>query len=235
MVYLVMTFLGLRLASHILEPTLKTMAEFEARKAMTYAFNYSLSTARLTDLPKNPEAMTQTPKESYQDFFITKTNNQGKPVLVSYDTAKVNAFLHDKTQRLEDFLYAMEDGTITFPPNYNNRIQIHQKPMGHSTEIPLGLLTHLPLLGGLGPRIPIRFDFLSELSTHVKSEVKPVGVNSVHLTLYVQATTKVQLIMPFPTDPIKVEKNIPIGDITVTGEVPKYYQGSPSSNAKKQN
>lgn len=225
--FLVTTIWGLSFSSRTLKPALESIAEFQAKQAMTYAFNYSLGHESIKDLAGDPQMVTkQIENIPSNDYFIMQKNKQGKLVLVSYNTAKVNAFLYDKTQRLEDFLYALDNGTITINPGSKQKIKIHKHPVGRSMFLPLGLLTHMALFGNVGPRAPVRFDFLSRLSTKVRPKVQSAGVNTVHLTLYVEATTDVRLIFPFESKAIPVTKQIPIADITVQGDVPKLYNSS---------
>lgn len=224
--FLIMTFVGLNFTSKSLKPAFEALAQMQAQKAISYAFNYSLSSISLKDLASQSQLLTQdqTGSVSSNDFFYTQKNKEGKLVLVSYNTAKVNAFLYDKTQRLQAFLYALDNGTITLNPSSDQQpIQLHKKPTGQSVALPFGLLTHMPLLGNLGPKAPLRFDFLSTLSTQVIPQVQSASVNTVHLTLYVKATTHVHLIFPFETKTTSITKEIPIADITVQGDVPKLY------------
>jgi sporulation protein YunB len=226
-VFIVMTFIGLELASHVLVPTLTSLAQFQAKQALTYGLNYALSDVSLADLSTKGFLITgDTKSQSHTDFFITHSNNQGKLSLVSYDTPKVDAFLHEKTQRLIDFLQTIDSGKITINSNTDQPITVHQHPSGHTTTLPLGLLTKTALFGNMGPHIPIRFDFLSDLTTHVVSKVKTTDINTVYLTLYIHVDANVRLIFPFQTGKTTVVKDIPVAEIAFQGEIPKYYNSN---------
>lgn len=225
--FVIMTFIGLEFASHVLVPTLASLAEFQAKQALTYGLNYALSDVSLKDLPSKGFLITgKTGDPSHTDFFITHKNNQGKLSLVSYDTPMVNTFLHEKTQRLIDFLTTVESGKLTIDPSSDTPVTLHPHAAGHTTTLPLGLLTKNALFGNMGPRIPIRFDYLSDLTTHVISKVKTAEVNTVYLTLYIHVVANVRLIFPFQTEKTTIEKDIPIAEIAVQGEIPKYYNST---------
>lgn len=225
------TLWGVSYVSHSLKPTLTSYADFEAKQAMTYAVNYALSNASLTDLSTQTTILKETPKESHPEFFYKKLNPQGDLVSISFDPAKMNAFLHDKTQRLEDFLYAVDSGEITLEQNSDHIIKLNSKPTKSSVAIPLGVATKMALFGNMGPKIPVRTDYLSSLTTGFHSEAKAIGVNSVELTLYVQAKTNVRLILPFRTKAVSVEKDIPVAEITYQGAVPKYFSSNDKSSS----
>jgi sporulation protein YunB len=226
-VFVVMTIFGLEFASHVLVPTLTSLAQFQAKQALTYGLNYALSDVSLSDLATKGFLLTgDTKGQSHTDFFITHRNNQGKISLVSYETQLVDTFLHEKTQRLIDFLQTIDSGKVTIDPNSDQMITVHKHPAGHMTTLPLGLLTKTALFGNMGPRVPIRFDFLSDLTTHVISKVRTADVNTVYLTLYVRVVANVRLIFPFQTEKTTVVKDIPIAEIAVQGDIPKYYNSN---------
>ncbi len=228
--FIVITILAFLMASRSLKPVLTTYAEFQAKQAMSYAFNYALSNVQLKDLATQGDMLKKTPKESHSEFFDIKTNNAGEMTLVNVNTIGMSQFLHDTTQRLEDFLYALDSGQITIDQNAKHIIQMHQKPVARSVSVPLGVVSHNALLGNLGPKVPVRFDFLSSLTTNYRPDVQSVGINSVHVTLYVHAKTTVQLILPFRTKKITVVKDIPIAETTISGEVPKLFSSLKSGS-----
>ena len=226
-VFVVMTIIGLEFASRVLVPTLTTLADFQAKQALTYALNYAISDVSLEDVSTKGFLITgDTKPQSHTEFFITHKNNQGEISLVSYDTPKVNAFLHEKTQRLIDFLHTLDSGKITIDTSSDQPIKVHNKPSGHRTTLPLGLLTKSALFGNIGPRVPIRFDYLSDLTTHVVSKVTTAEVNTVYLTLNVHVVANVRLIFPFQTEKTTVEQDIPIAAIAIQGKAPKYYNSN---------
>lgn len=221
--FIIGTIWGLAYVSKSLKPALTAYADFEAKQAMTYAMNYALSNLSLTDLSTQSSIVKKTPMESHNELFYKKLNPQGDLVSISADPAKAAAFLQEKTQRLEDFLYAVDSGNITIEQNSAHIIKLNSKPTERSVTIPLGVASQMALFGNFGPKIPVRTDYISSLTTSLHSEVKAVGINSVELTLYVQAKTNARLILPFRTKEISIVKDIPVAEMTYQGAVPKYY------------
>lgn len=92
-------------------------------------------------------------------------------------------------------------------------------------SIPLGQVTNNALLGNLGPKIPIRFHAIGEVTSNVKSNVEPYGINNAYVEVYIQVEVNVQIIVPFATEMTTVVQDIPVAMGMIQGDVPNFYNG----------
>lgn len=91
--------------------------------------------------------------------------------------------------------------------------------------VPLGQVTNNILLGNLGPKIPIRFHAIGEVTSNVKSNVKPYGINNAYVEVFIEVEVNVQIIVPFATEMTTVVQDIPVAMGMVHGDVPDFYNG----------
>lgn len=89
--------------------------------------------------------------------------------------------------------------------------------------VPIGQATNIPLLGNLGPKIPIRFHVIGEVSATIDTETRSFGINSVYVEVNILLTVNVQIIVPLATEKSVVKQKIPVAMGLIHGTVPDYY------------
>lgn len=227
------TFWAIWLIDARLKPTLEELAQNEAEQAVRYAINYGLSDVSLEDMANGAQFDKEKIIQQNNNFFIKSYNSEGQLTVVTLDTNAVRKYLHEKTERIQQFMRKVEAGKITIQHNAKQIIQINDKPLGVSSIIPLGRITDTALVGNLGPKIPVHFELMSHVLTNTKRHLKQTGINNIQLQLDIHVAVDVRIVMPFSTTPKVLEQNIPIAEIFIEGETPKYYGSSPSNSETK--
>lgn len=54
-------------------------------------------------------------------------------------------------------------------------------------------------------------------------EIREAGINMVHINVFIEIQAKVQVVIPFTTEPTIVTTQIPITQALFMGEVPQFY------------
>ncbi|MCY0870300.1 MAG: sporulation protein YunB [Firmicutes bacterium] len=82
------------------------------------------------------------------------------------------------------------------------------------------------ILATLGPSIPIRIQPLGSAQSDVQPVVLSAGVNQTVHILYLHITAQVAVVVPFVTEPVRVETRIPIAYVVFIGAVPQTVVGA---------
>ena len=79
------------------------------------------------------------------------------------------------------------------------------------------------MLSNLGPKIPVKINLDGDVITSLNTEVKDYGINNALIKISVNVKVYMNVIIPFKTEEIIIETNIPIVMRIVEGEIPSYY------------
>ena len=160
-------------------------------------------------------------------YEIMKDNN-GQIKTITYNTEEVNVLLSKISDRIYEMFDKIESGDIK---NLNIRENIltnnkNNYKNGIILEIPSGIVLNNFLLSNLGPKIPVRISFTGELESCISTKVEEYGLNNALISIYVNIKVTEQVTLPFKTEKIVIENQIPIAMNLINGEIPNYYIGS---------
>lgn len=91
--------------------------------------------------------------------------------------------------------------------------------------VPLGQAANIPILGNLGPKIPIRFHIIGNVNSNVETKITPFGINNAYVEVSIRVEVNVQIIVPFASKSASVEQHIPVAIGLVSGAVPHIFTG----------
>lgn len=157
-------------------------------------------------------------------------------VTVKYNTEVINRILADVRTTVDENLDEIEKGNIDILPLEEN-IEYDATQMqaqgGVVFFVSLGQVTNLPLLGNLGPKIPIRFHVIGDAQANVVPYIKEFGINNAYVEVNIVLKVQVKIIVPLATKTAYVEQTIPVAIGLVQGQVPQVY--SPGEGGTKPN
>lgn len=133
--------------------------------------------------------------------LITYSNNS-----LDFDNEKINNIL---------FLYT--NNIIKNIKSFEKKLNIY--------FVPMGAIYSLPILTNLGPKIPFKIIILGDTSNEVKTNIKEYGINSSLIEVVLNIHMRIEVIFPFVSDEILLEKNIILDSKVIQGDIPKYYGG----------
>ncbi|OLN22601.1 sporulation protein YunB [Domibacillus antri] len=158
-----------------------------------------------------------------QDIMITE---KGEGTSTVFNAEVINKVLAEVTDLAEENLNQAEEGNLRELEELSGvdiDTERTEQAEGISYTIPLGQITNNALLGNLGPRIPIRFHAIGDVTSNVKTKVEPFGINSAYVEVYIELEVAVQVIVPFAADTTVVRQTLPVAMGLVHGSVPEYY------------
>ena len=95
-------------------------------------------------------------------------------------------------------------------------------------EIPLGTLTGIPLLVGLGPELNFRVQPIGTFTSTFSSEFISAGINQTNHRIYLNIKALVNLVMPTASRSITTNTQILLCESIIVGKVPDTYLNSSS-------
>ena len=138
-----------------------------------------------------------------EEIFIEKRDNNGNVITTDFNSVILNQILNKITVSVEKDLREL-----------NNKV---------SYRIPIGIIFNSSLLSNLGPKIPVKINLDGDVITSLNTEVKDYGINNALIKISVNVKVYMNVIIPFKTEEIRIETNIPIVMRIVEGEIPSYY------------
>ena len=89
--------------------------------------------------------------------------------------------------------------------------------------IPLGALTGIEALAGLGPNIYFRIIPVSSVSCDFSSVFESVGINQTKHSIYLNVIADISIVMPSKTKNFAVATEILVGESIIVGNIPDVY------------
>ena len=196
-----------------LTPTYIQYAEVQTQKIASHVISQAIST-RIANVLDVNDIIEHVP---------TETSNM---VTTKFNTEIINRVLADTRNLVELHLAQAEAGNMDMLP-LNDNIEYDPQSMedqgGIVFFVPLGQATNIPLLGNLGPKIPIRFHVIGDVQANVTAYIEEFGINNAYIEVNILLRVNVQIIVPLATKSAVVEQKIPVAIGLVQGPVPNVF------------
>ncbi|WP_409302519.1 sporulation protein YunB [Peribacillus sp. SCS-155] len=210
---------GLFIINKGIEPTLSSYAEAQTKKIATLVINNAITKKVIEENDLN-DIIT----------IVPNPNGTGNPIK-DYDPAKVIRVQGETENLILKNLKEAEKGNLA---DLESLTDVDIKMTGRKSDglvfyVPLGQATNISLLGNLGPKVPVKFQPVSSVSTTVDHKIEEWGINNAFIHLYVHIEVNVQMILPFASKKVTVKRDIPLGMENIEGEVPEYFNNGGST------
>lgn len=194
-------------------PVYVEYANVQTTKIAAHVVSKAINSRTSTVLDIN-EIIEDLPSES--DYMLT----------TKFNTEIINQVRAETTALVKEHLELAEQGDLSQLPDLENveyDVNEIQKGDGIVFFVPVAQAMNLPLLGNLGPRVPIRFHIIGNVSSSVNSSFKEFGINNALVEVNIDLEVNVQIIIPFATPQAKIKQRIPVAIGLVRGQVPHIY------------
>ena len=151
-------------------------------------------------------------------FVITK-NSDSEIVTVSLDSIIVNKITDNISDACEDNLRLIEEGKFNV---LKEKFNIGEDYF----LVPSGIIFKNTLFSSIGPKIPINLKIIGNVTSGIKTDVKEYGINNSIITISVEITVEMMIILPFSTDNISITNQVPISIKIIQGKIPEFYTGN---------
>ncbi|MBE3102901.1 MAG: sporulation protein YunB, partial [Bacilli bacterium] len=160
------------------------------------------------------------------DVIEVVPSDQPNAVTTQFNAEIINRVQAETTTLVQTHLEQAEEGNLDNLP-YLDDIEYDPNAMedngGIVFFVPLGQATNIPLLGNLGPKIPIRFHVIGNIQSDVIYDIREFGINNAMVEVSIVLTVKVQVIVPLATKTTVIKQKIPVALGIVSGQVPQIY------------
>ncbi|WP_102694466.1 sporulation protein YunB [Rummeliibacillus pycnus] len=201
-----------------LTPTFMQYAEVETNKIASYVISKAINSRTTNVLESN-------------EVIESEGNNQGM-VDTKLNAEVINRIMSETQTLVQSHLEEAEKGNLNHLPKYEGidyDVDAMEQDGGIVFYVPIGLATSMPLLGNLGPKIPIRFHVIGNVQVNAEREIVEFGINNAYVQISVRTTVNVQIIVPFASKSTTVEQKIPVAISFLKGNVPYIYSKDQSS------
>ncbi|WP_017379123.1 sporulation protein YunB [Paenisporosarcina sp. TG-14] len=204
-----------------LTPIYLQYAEVQSKKIASLVVSKAIN-SRTADLMNATDIIVEVPSES------------PGTVTTQFNTEIINRVQADIITLVQTQLEQAEKGNLANLP-YLDDIEYDPDAMedngGIVFLVPLGQATNIPLLGNLGPKIPIRFHVIGNLQSNVVYDIREFGINNAMIDVSVVITVNVQVIVPLATKATVIEQKIPVALGIISSPVPQIYTKGSGANA----
>lgn len=160
------------------------------------------------------------------DIIEEIPTDQPNMVTTKFRTDIINRVQSETSQLVQTHLEQAEEGNLDNLP-YLDDIEYDPQAMedngGIVFYVPLGQATNIPLLGNLGPKIPIRFHVIGNVQSDVIYEITEFGINNAMVDVSILIEVNVQVIVPLSTKTTTIKRKIPVALGIIRGQVPQIY------------
>ena len=153
------------------------------------------------------------------DKMLIVTRNDNEISSVTLDSTVVNKITNRISDACEDNLRMIEKG------QYDKL----KKEFNLSREyflVPSGIIFTNSILSNIGPKIPINLKIIGNVTSGVKSDVKEYGINNSLITISVEISVELMVILPLSSDYVSITNYVPILVKLIQGKVPQIYGGT---------
>ncbi|MDR1774470.1 MAG: sporulation protein YunB [Clostridioides sp.] len=148
-------------------------------------------------------------KINYEDLMNIKLDNQGKITMIQANTMSMNQIAADVALEIQKNL---------------------TKENAKTEDIPIGTVLGSPILAKYGPKLKLKIQPIGTTFVTFQTDFVASGINQTRHTIYLEANTKVKVIIPLISSDQEVKTKIPITETVLVGDVPNYYINSNDNN-----
>lgn len=208
MVFACLYFINLRIM-----PTYLEYAQVQTGKVASYVVNKAINSRTSSVLDVN-------------DIIVPIPSDSNDMITTKFNTEIINQVRAETQALVKEYLEQAENGDLTNLPNLENvEYDVGRMEAGDGIVffVPLGQAVNIPIIGNLGPKIPIRFHIIGNVQSNVDTNITEFGINNAMVEVDVHLIVNVQIIVPFASKSSSVEQRIPVAMGLVQGTVPHIY------------
>ena len=206
-------FLAFNFINNRVSPILFNYAELQARKLASIIINRAVSKQLTEGLDMD-------------ELFIITKDSSGEIKAIDFNPIIVNKALTLITNSVQLNLKYIEEGKIDLlelPSDILIDYDASKLKKGIIYEIPSGIVFQNALLNNIGPKIPVKFSLIGDITSNVVTKVTNYGINNAMIEVRIKISVHEQVILPLTSKRILVENEIPVSLKLIQGTVPNYY------------
>ena len=154
-------------------------------------------------------------KDDINNLIIYKKDDNDI-ITITLDSIIVNKITDNISDIVEDNLRLVEEGKYNI---LKDKFNIGEEYF----LVPSGIIFKNSLFSSIGPSIPINLKIIGNVTSGILTDVKEYGINNSLITISVDITLEMMVILPFSSKEININNQVPIIIKLIQGKVPNYY------------
>lgn len=131
----------------------------------------------------------------------------------------------------ENGVYLIVANTVALNSVTASCIELAQEAVAEVQEqgvvIPLGTMTNLPFLAGVGPEVNFKFTPVGSVESEYTSSLSTAGINQTLYKINMKINATVSLILPNEVRTLDVVAHASLAETVIVGTVPEVYTNVP--------
>lgn len=111
-------------------------------------------------------------------------------------------------------------------------IENYKNSGNFEVDVPFGIVHNNIVLSNLTPKIPYKLYSVASTDNSIYIETKEYGINNSIIKLYFKTNIDYEIIFPFISKNVNIEKDLLIESKIIQGKIPTYYGGLIGNNVK---
>lgn len=138
----------------------------------------------------------------YDTLIHILRNEEGEIIMISSNSVQINSLSRDIIENA----------------------QLKLEKMGASgVNIPIGTFTGMPIFVGRGPNVKLKLLPIGAINCNFSSKFVTAGINQTNHRIYIEVSTKVNVILPTASEIVNTKTQIMIAENIIIGKVPQTY------------
>lgn len=164
-------------------------------------------------------------------IIITKNKNE-EIISVDFNLENIYKALSKITVYLQDNIEnnKLKKDILKY---YNEDLSLNMDTI--ILSLPMGVASNFIYFANLGPRIPVKINYMGYIASNVRIKLENYGINNALISIYIDCTITNEFILPVIEEEIKHNYSILIATKVIEGKVPTYYGGVIERNSNIEN
>lgn len=162
-------------------------------------------------------------KETLKNILVINKNSKDEILYVDFDLDKAYKTLDTVSNILTTSFRSMENGEVSIA--YLDK-EFSHNINGMVLNVPLGSTLNNFYFYNLGPKVPVKINFIGTVLTNLETKVTNYGLNNALVEVFVYIEFSCDIVAPFKTESVKLKYDAVIASMMIEGEVPNFYNGS---------
>ena len=191
-----------------------SVAESESKKFATLIINDAIN--------KNVN------RKLSEDLLKTTKDKNNNITSIEFNTSQVNQTLTLITNNVLLNLKHIEDGNIETLKLSDEIVDTYKKEnleKGIIYRIPSGIIFSNSLLNNIGPKIPVKLNFIGDIESNISTKTRNYGINNALIEVYITLKIAIEVILPLQSKITSIESTVPVVMKSIQGSIPKFYAG----------
>lgn len=171
-------------------------------------------------------------KDTLKDILIITKNNNDEILYVDFNYDILYQVLDNVSDVLTSSFKQMESGSIDIA--YYDK-DFKDKSNGILLSIPFGSVMKNTYFYNIGPKIPVKVNFVGSVLTNIETKITNYGLNNALVEIFIFIEFHNQIMAPFGTKDLTFKYDAVVASMMIEGKVPSFYNGTINKSSEIHN